>query len=504
MTMRVGIVGLSHESNTFSSLRTTADDFEMWEGKCIIDVFESTYHEIAGFIAGGSQYGFEAVPLFAARATPSGSVTLEAYQDLVERMLARIEASGSLDGILLALHGAMVGEAFPHADAETARRIRQAVGDEVPVVATHDFHANISPEIVEAVDALVVYKTNPHVDQLERGLQAASILARTIRGEVKPVHYLVKPDVLFNIVFHNTSEPPMAPLMQEAIAAEREEGILACNIAAGFQYSDVPAMGPSVLVCADRDADLAQQVAERIGKRMWAVRDRLVPNLFGPAAAVARALKAPNPPVALFEIGDNIGGGSSGDATFILKELIAQGADRWVVTLFDPEAAALCARAGIGGEVTLSVGGKTDDQHGPTLSVIGRVWTLQSGEYEEWARRHGGEKNHNQGLTAVLEIPTGENTGKGMLVLNSRRKSPNSINQIRSLGIIPEYQRILVAKGTVAPRAAYEPVCKEIIVVDTGGATSVSRSPEEFLHVKRRFHEWAVSRASKGRSADVN
>ena len=502
MTMRVGIVGLSHESNTFSSLRTTLNNFEVWEGKEIIDAFKSTYHEIAGFIEGGSKYGFEAVPLFAARATPAGPVASEAYQDLLERLLPWLEANGSLDGILLALHGAMVSETYPHADAETARRIRQAVGHEIPVVATHDYHANISPEIVEAVDALVVYKTNPHVDQLERGLQAASILARTIRGEVKPVQYLVKPDVLFNIVFHNTSEPPMAPLMQEAIAAEGEEGILACSIAAGFQYADVPAMGPSVVVCADRDADLARQVAERIGQEMWAVRDQLMPDLPGPATAVARALKAPHPPVALLEIGDNIGGGSSGDATFVLKELITQGADRWVVTLFDPEAAALCACAGIGGEVTLSVGGKTDDQHGPTLSVIGRVRTLHSGEYEEWERRHGGEKNHNQGLTAVLEIPTTGNAGNSFLVLNSRRKSPNSINQIRSLGIIPEYQGILVAKGTVAPRAAYEPVCEEIIVVDTGGATSVSRPPEEFRHVKRQFYEWTVNSADEGRSAD--
>ena len=505
MTMRVGIVGLSHESNTFSSLRTTIDNFEVWEGPRIFDAFKSTYHEIAGFIKGSTEYGFEAVPLLAARATPSGPVVREAYESLLERILEKIGAAGRLDGVLVALHGAMVAEGFEHADAETVGRIRRAVGDTVPVVVTHDFHANVSREIVEAADALVVYKTNPHVDQLERGLQAASILARTARGEVTPVQFLVKPNLLFNVVFHNTSEPPMAPLIKAAIAAEADERILACSIAAGFHYADVPAMGPSILVCADGEAALARKIAKQMEEKMWAIRDQLRPDLPGPAAAVARASEAPNPPVALFEIGDNIGGGTSGDATFILKELIDQRADGWVVALFDPEAASLCARAGIGGAVTLPVGGKTDDQHGDTLSVAGRVRALHDGEYEERERRHGGETHINQGLTAVLEVPGPTGTGRGLLVLNSRRTTPFSINQLRSVGIVPEYQKILVAKGAVAPRAAYEPVCEEIIVVDTGGATSISRPPGAFRRARKGFYEWtAMAESGKGGSGDVD
>lgn len=504
MTMQIGIAGFSHESNTFSPLVTGIEAFEVWEDDALLSAFQTTYHEIAGFIAGAKQQGFEAVPLFAARATPAGPVTAEAYETMVGRLLERIGNAGRLDGVLLALHGAMVSEAFLHADAETARRIRKTVGDSVPIVATHDYHANIPSEILDAVNALIVYKTNPHIDQLERGLQAASILDRIVRGEVEPVQVLVKPDVLFNIIFHNTSSPPMAPLMQQAVTAEHQPGILACSIAAGFQYADVPAMGPSVLVCADRDAGLARSVAEEIGQRMWAVRDELLPHLVGPAEAVSRALGSPDPPVALFEIGDNIGGGSSGDATFLLGELLRQDASRWVVTLFDPEAASHCAQRGIGTEVTLLVGGKADTQHGPPVSVTGRVRSLHVGRYEERARRHGGERFHNQGLTAVLEIPARGSDGQGVLVLNSRRTSPNSLNQIRSLGIIPEYQAILVAKGAVAPRAAYEPVCKEIIVVDTGGATSVSRPPEAFHHARKRFYEWTIADAGEGRGTHVD
>lgn len=505
MTIRVGIVGFSHESNTFSSLRTTTDDFQVWKGAEIVSAFASTYHEIAGFIRGCAEHDLEPVPLFAARATPSGPVVRETYEDLLEQIADRIGAAGRLDGILLALHGAMVSEGFPHADAETAARVRGVVGDGIPIVATHDYHANVSPEMVEAVDALVVYKTNPHVDQLERGLQATSILARAIRGEVNPVQALVKPDVLFNIVFHNTSQPPMAPLIESAIAAEEKEGLLACSIAAGFQYADVPAMGPSIVVCADGDRALAREVAKEMEERVWAIREQLRPDLPGPAEAVARAREASNPPVALFEIGDNIGGGSSGDATFILKELIEQAAEGWVVALYDPEGAALCTRAGVGAAVTLGVGGKTDDQHGPTLSVAGRVRGLHSGEYEERERRHGGERYHNQGLTAVLEVSAPSGDGHGLLVLNSRRTTPFSINQLRSVGILPEYQKILVAKGTVAPRAAYGPVCSEIIVVDTGGATSVSRPPEAFRRARKGFYEWtAMAGFGEGGRGDVN
>ncbi|RIK41090.1 MAG: MlrC domain protein [Chloroflexi bacterium] len=491
--MRIAIASIMHESNTFAVHPTTLADFRVWRGQALIDHYRPTFHEMAGYIAGADEYDYELHPLLGANATPAGAVTTEAFETLVGELLEQLRtALPQTDGLLLALHGAMVADGFPQADGEIVRRVRQLAGPDFPVVVTHDYHGNVPEQLVQDATALIIYKTCPHIDQPERGLQAADLIVRTIRGEVKPVSAIVKPEVLFNIAFHNTSKAPMQPLMEAAIDLEKQPGILAASIAAGYQYADVPAMGPSIVVVADGDAALAQREAQRLGEMMWAVRDQLIPQIATPAEAVRVAMAATQTPVSLFELGDNIGGGSAGDATIILKELIDQNAEGWVVSIYDPESVEICAKAGIGVDVSLRVGGKTDAMHGPTLSIQGRVRTLHDGSYEETERRHGGGRYFNQGLTAVVAVPKRGEPDKrgGLLVLNSKRTPPMSIHQVTCVGIAPQQQRILVAKGAVAPRAAYEPVSAQIIEVDTAGATTISRLPAEFQRARKSFYEW--------------
>ena len=488
--MRIAIACFSHESNTFAAMPTTLDDFNIRRGQAMIDHYAPTFHEVAGYIAGAEEYDFDLCPTVAASATPSGTVTAEAYETIVDELLDSLRYAGELDGLLLALHGAMVAEEYPQADGETVRRVRELMGPDFPIVVTHDYHGNVPESLVQDANALIIYKTNPHIDQRERGMQAAELLARTIRGEVKPVTALIKPPVLFNIAFHNTSEPPMQPIMQAAIDMEKEPGILAVSVAAGYQYADVPYMGPSIVVVADGDKELAQRSAQKLADMMWAVRDQLKPNLPKPAEAVRMAMQAQATPVTLFDMGDNVGGGSAADSTLILEELIKQGADGWVVAIWDPESVQACFMAGVGATVDLQVGGKVDDLHGKTLSITGRVRTLHDGTYEETERRHGGGRYWNAGLTAVVEVNRPQPGKGGLLVLNSKRTSPMSIHQITSVGIVPQQQKILVAKGTVAPRAAYAPVSAQIIQVDSGGACDINRDPSAFVRARKDFYEW--------------
>lgn len=489
--MRIAVAGFAHESNTFASQPTTLADFDIQSGQDMLDANADTYHEIAGYIVAAAEQGMELLPLLSAGATPAGPVTTPAYEEITGRILSGLAELGAVDGVLLALHGAMVVEGFGHGDAETVRRVRAQVGPEVPIAVTHDYHANIPPQLVEDADILIVYKTNPHIDQRERGIQAATILARTVRGEVKPRMHLAKPEVLFNIYFHNTSVAPMRPLMQQAIDLETRPGILGASVAAGYQYADVDWMGPSVVVVTDGDPNLARTESEAIAEAMWQIREQLVLNVPGPTEAVELAMASDRRPTTLLDFGDNIGGGSAGDSTFVLEQLLALGADGWVVTIWDPAAAQQCGSAGIGGQVELSVGGKTDTEHGATQSVRGTVRTLSDGIYEEFERRHGGGRRHHQGLTAVVRVPCG--TGSGLLVLNSERQSPNSIHQITSVGIVPEQQKILAAKGAIAPRAAYEPVSPHLIEVDSGGACWIGRQPASYERARKNLYEWTIS-----------
>ncbi len=486
--MKVAVAGFAHESNTFSSQPTRLEDFDIYEGDEVLTRQQDTYHEIAGYIAAARDLDMELCPTLSATATPAGPVTSAAYEEISGRILARIRALGPIDGVLLALHGAMVAEEFPHGDAEIVRRVRDLVGPDVPIVVTHDYHANVPPELVEAADALLIYKTNPHIDQRERGIEAATILARTVRGEVKPTMALAKPELVFNIYFHNTSVKPMQPLMALAIELEQQQGILSCSIAAGYQYADVEWMAPSVVVVTDADQVRADSEAQRISEAMWAVRQSLLTDVPGPAAAVRLAMDSDRHPVTLLDFGDNIGGGSAGDSTLVLEQLLALGADGWVVTLWDPAAAQACFEAGIGADVALTVGAKTDDEHGTPQKITGTVRTLSDGSYEERERRHGGERRHSQGRTSVVHVICAG--GTGLLVLNSERQSPNSIHQITSVGIAPEQQKILVAKGAVAPRAAYEPVSPRLIEVDSGGACWIGRGSERYQRASKRLYEW--------------
>lgn len=491
--MRIAIASIMHESNTFASHPTTLADFRLFRGAEVVDHYKPTFHEVAGYIKGADEYDFELAPLLGADATPAGKVSEEAFETIVGEMLERLRAElPTIDGFLLALHGAMVAEHFPQADGEIVRRVREVVGPDFPVIVTHDYHGNVPPQLVQDATALIIYKTCPHIDQPERGLQAAELMVRTVRGEVKPVSVIVKPDVLFNIAFHNTNSGPMQPLMDAAIALESQPGILATSIAAGYQYADVPYMGPSIVVVADGNADLAQREADKLGEQMWAAREELVPHIATPAEAVRQAMQAAKTPVSFMDMGDNIGGGSAGDSTIILKELLDQDADGWAMAIYDPESVQSCFEAGIGAEVDLQVGGKTDTMHGPTLSIRGRVRTLCDGKYEETERRHGGGRYWDQGLTVVIEVAKRSDPSKraGLLLLDSKRTPPMSIHQLTCAGIVPQQQRILVAKGSVAPRAAYEPVSAQIIPVDSGGACSISRPPSEFKLARQTFYEW--------------
>lgn len=487
----VGIGGLMHESNSFNPAKTVVADFGGLRGSAGADVmaaWRSSSTELTGYLEGADAEGFDVFPGFVASATPKGPLTRETFDQLTAQMIRSLKAAPKLDGILLALHGAMVADGYPQGDEEIVRRVRKEFGNTIPVVVTHDFHGNPSPELIKLSTALVSYQQNPHLDTRIRGRRAASIMARTLRGEIKPVQVIVKPPMVYNIIFQNTYAEPLLPITRASMNLENDNPkILSVSVMGGYQYSDVPYMGPSVIVVADGDRELAEREARRFSDMLWSTRERIVLKIPDPAAAVRQAMNAKKFPVALFDPGDNIGGGSAGDSTFILEELQHQKAAGWVMTIADPAAVQAAVKAGIDGTFDMPVGGKTDDLHGKPVRIRGKVKSLNNGDYMETEVRHGGGRYFDMGLTAVIETDTSVGDDRNLLVLTSRRASPNSIHQIVSCGIYPERQKILVAKGTIAPRAAYEPVAAEIIVVDSPGSTAVNPARFHFRNIREKL-----------------
>jgi microcystin degradation protein MlrC len=245
----------------------------------------------------------------------------------------------------------------------------------------------------------------------------------------------------------------------------------------GFYFADVAEMGASFVAVADSDAALAQRAASWMATRAWERRQSFLPHLPDAATAVRQALQSGNKPVVLMDIGDNIGGGSPADSTILFSEVMRQGGRNAMVILCDPEAVRACAASGVGNRIALRVGAKSDGRHGTPVEIQGRVRSLSDGIFVERQVRHGGWGGGNQGLTAVVETDE-----QHTVVLTSLRMAPMSLEQVISLGIHPEQKDILIVKGVVAPRAAYEPIAGELILVDTPGVTSNNPANFNFRH----------------------
>ncbi|RUL84677.1 M81 family metallopeptidase [Tautonia sociabilis] len=480
--MRIAVGGLMHESNTFSGSRTTLDDFRagsLADGDALVPIWRDAHHEVGGFLEGASRFGFEAVPTTMAWATPGGPVDDAVLDEVVARIASALRRE-PVDGLLLALHGAMVTPNHPDADGEVLRRLREAVGPKFPIVASLDFHANVSPAMAEHADALVGYQTYPHIDQRERGVLAARLASAIVRGDLRPSTALVSPPMVINLLGQETDREPMRSLMELARSLEARPGIATVSVMAGFPYADVPEMGPSIIAVSDDDPDLARDVAAELGERMWSIRRALDVRSPDAAEAVRQAIASDRPPVVLVDLGDNIGGGTPGDGTVLLAELIRQGARDAIVVLHDPEAAAHARALGPGGRFERAVGGRGIADHGGPVAVSGEVRSLHDGTWVEDQARHGGRRLNDQGPTAVVELP-----GPITLVLNTLRTPPFSLGQLTSLGLDPAAQRILVAKAAVAYKAAYGPIAGEIIPVDTPGITAIDPRRFAYRHIRR-------------------
>lgn len=469
---RIMIGGMQHESNMFNPELTDLAAFRLRDilyGDDIITKRRNTNTEVGGFIKRLDTEDVELLPSIMGNAMPAGSVTDDAFDEFTSVMIDTLERE-QVDGILLALHGAMVGVSHDDGEGYILSRIREKVGDDIPIAITLDFHATLTPLMAEMADFMTVYRTYPHMDMSDRGFEAADVMLRILNGDIKPVMGLSKQPMLIgpphNVLPHDL---PMKNVMDRARQMELDiDGIIAACPAQGFMQQDVPYAGTGVVVTADGDPELAQKCADELGDMMFGYRKEFYVALPDPAESVRQAMNAENPPVAIADSGDNIGGGTPGDGTALLHEIIKQGVDTAFVPIWDPEAAKQAAEAGVGATVTLEIGGKSDPLYGPPVTFTGTVRTITDGVYLN--REGGGYKAgvmDNMGLSVRLD------NGGITVVLNTISTSPNNIMHANAIGVYPEDYRISVCKGGLAFREAYKPpVTNTYIQGDTPGYAS--------------------------------
>jgi microcystin degradation protein MlrC len=479
--IRIATAGFQHESNTFSTVPATLERFRhagILEGEAIRAEYATSRSTLAGFFAVAAEAAdVELVPLLFTRLTPMGTITHAAITHIMDHAIAAIRAGGPWDAVLLPQHGAAVSETYPDADGEFIRRVREVVGPRVPIGVALDMHGNISRQMVENADITTVYQTNPHLDAYEQATLCARLVLRMVRGEIRPRSAVSMPPLLVNILRQGTSDSPMADLLRIAEAERRHPRVLSLSVVEGYPYSDVAEMGMSFIAITDNDPALAEQIARRLADAAWEMRAELNTGGTPVDEALTRAARAPAGPIVLFDVGDNVGGGSPGDSTLLLHAARRLGIGGVLQAIADADAVRACRAAGIGGRIELAVGGKTDAMHGAPFAISGRVTALSDGRYEELGPTHAGFRFFDDGPSAAVRTDDGY-----AIVLITNPGGTMSAQQFRSLGVEPREAKIVIAKGVHSPRPAMEPIARELIWVNTPGVTTADLTTFAYRH----------------------
>jgi len=481
--MNIAVAGIFHETNTFAPGLTTLDHFQgEWVAghEAFLARYAGTRTSMGGVIDAARTHGTKLTLGLYTAATPSGMVTAEAGDALIDALVRSIDSG--VDGIVLIMHGAMVSERVHDFEGECLRRLRERFGARLPIAMTLDLHGNISPDMVELADILVGYDTYPHVDMYERAVEAFELLLRVVRGEIRPVRAYAHTGMLVVPQGMMTDEGAMKELVSRAFAMESEQHVLNVTVAGGFPYSDVPDAGMSFVVTADGDAELARRYANELVRMATERKSTFDVSYIEPREAVTRALAQPEGPVILSEGSDNVGGGAPGDATHVLAELkdVSQKA---LIVLFDPEAVEGAYRIGAGGAFDGRVGGKSDSLHGEPVHIVGRVRLLFDGQYRHIGPYMTGHQA-DMGRSAVIEAVGGGLT----LVLTSRRTAPWDLGHILAAGLQPDDFKIIVAKSAIAWQTAFGPFAKHVVNVDSPGCCSANLRHFDYKHVRRPIY----------------
>jgi len=481
---------ISHETNTFSNIPTNLDEFgkqTVGLGDDIPRRFEGTPSIEAAFLDASRRHGFELVWTVWASAIPGGLIPRETFDWIEGKLLEGIENAGKIDGVLLHLHGSAVVDGIPDAEGRILEDVRRLVGPDVPIVSTLDLHSLNTEQMMASASLMIGYDTYPHVDVYERGAEVADRLVEIIGGELKPTGALEKPPLWTPLQSQVTSrtDTPMRRLIDRAWEIEKDAKVISASCFGGFPFADVHHLGLSTMVYTDDDPDLARRYARELAKQAWDEHDQWLVCPTAVDEAVRQAIEAPEGPVILADIADSGAGGTSGDATEVLREMLEQGARSGAVcSISDQEAIDGCIEAGVGTVLTMRIGGKRDRFHGDPVEVTGKVRLIHDGEFVRKGPMLTGAVQ-TVGRTVVLEIG---GIGGIEVMLTEHRAHPNDLEDFRAFGIEPTERKMLVLKSAAHYRAAFDSIAKLTIEVDAPGLTSPDFRRFDFKEVRRPMY----------------
>jgi microcystin degradation protein MlrC len=485
--VKVAVGSFHHETNTFAPAKGDLAAFQARDAGGIrvsppVEKIIGLNMGYAGFSEAAQTFGWTIVPLTFATAVPSNLVTREAFDHIMDHMLAGLHAAMPVDAVFLDLHGAMVTEDFVSGDEEIVRRVREVIGPNRPLIVEFDFHANIAAQTARLADAIFLYRTYPHVDMAEVGRLAAQHLKARVEGAARPAMAMRTLDYLIPVPAQTTLAEPMKALYARAKALEgRVIGngqVHWVSLAPGFPLADSPHCRPAILAYADTQG--AAEAAAEDMKRAFDDAEPLftAPNL-KPEIAIEKALAATadGGTAILADTQDNPGGGGNGDTVGVLKAMVeARLENALMAHIWDPGIARAAHAAGVGGELNLALGAKTGWAGETPVPGPWIVEQLNDGRTTGTGPMAKGWR-FNMGLSALLR-----QGGVRVCVVSGKGQCLDQ-EQVRAFGIEPSAFRILALKSSVHFRADFAAVAKEIFVVTSPGPVTRNLDDLTFCHL---------------------
>src|ERR1700726_4621803 len=470
---RIAVGGFLHETNTFAPTKATYADFVHgggWPAMAqddVLKVMRNINVGLAGFAEAAQAKGWELVPTISCGASPSAHVTKDAYERIVKVMVEGISAAGPLDAVYLDLHGAMVTEHLDDGEGEILARVRKAIGKDLPLVVSLDLHANVTPEMVGYADALIAYRTYPHVDMADTGRAAAKHLALLLRTKQRFAKAFRQLPFLIPISWQCTNDQPTKGIYQE-LAALESDAVPTLSFAPGFPAADFVHCGPSVFAYARTQAD-ADAAADAMAKLIIGHENDFDGRIYSPDEGVRHAMelaKTATRPIVIADTQDNPGAGGDSDTTGMLRALVRNNATRAAIgVIYDPASAKAAHAAGVGSTVTLALGGKSGIPGDAPYKETFIVEKLSNGQFVAPGPYYGG-RDMDMGPSACLRI--GDVRG----VVSSHKAQLADQSMFRYVGIEPSKQSILVNKSSVHFRADFEPIAEKLLICAAPGAIS--------------------------------
>ncbi|MBY0503785.1 MAG: M81 family metallopeptidase [Bryobacteraceae bacterium] len=479
--MKIGVAAILQESNTFSPVRTRYADFSPVFGNEAYLRHAGKLTEMGGFINVLENAAVPIAPICAAWAITANRLVRADFRRLGKEFEAQLRQAAP-DALLLAMHGAQTAEGEDDVEGHLLTRARQVMGPDAPIVVTLDLHANVTERMVALANAIVGYHTYPHIDMFETGQKAAGMLLRMLAGELRPAMAMRKLPLIVPAENAQTYRGPMHELVQDAEALEARGEAEAISIFPVQPWLDIAEMGCAVVSVTNGRPAVARRQADSFAKRLWRTRRQYDITLTPVPEAIHAALSIAGPTV-LAESSDSTGSGSPGDSTGVLKHLVeAPLTGPAAIFLVDPAAVAKAITAGIGATVTMKVGGAFDKQNSRPVKVTGVVKLISDGRWTARARGYNTGITTCMGRAVVLEV--------GLILILLAEKPAMTVDPelFRSHGIDPTYCQIVVVKSPNGFRAEYEPIAKQIFLVDTPGVSTANLQQLPFNRIARPIY----------------